>query len=192
LIQVTIYENDNTTTNSFILIGLFYITMEAASPIADWRTLAASKRKALAEKIPSEWLLPESTTSPLSETSTHNVLSIPRDCGLLSERELDLTEKYDATALVEAMTSGKIKSVDVVGAFCKRAAIAQQCVNCLTEIMFEEAMARAKECDAFLEKEGRPMGALHGLPISLKVISNTPSHHPKSDQRTKSIRIRSM
>lgn len=69
------------------------------------------------------------------------------------------------------MINRKATSVEVVTAFCKRAAISQQCVNCLTEIFFEEAIARARECDGYLEKNGRPMGPLHGLPISLKVRS---------------------
>lgn len=67
------------------------------------------------------------------------------------------------------MSKGQVKSQEVVTAFCKRAAIAQQCVNCLTEIFFEEAIARARECDDYFEKHGKTMGALHGLPISLKV-----------------------
>jgi len=96
-------------------------------------------------------------------------MDVPRTCGILSEKELDITENYDATALVEKMAKGEFKSVEVVTAFCKRAAIAQQCVSCLTEIMFDEAIARAKECDDVLEKEGRVLGPLHGLPISLKV-----------------------
>jgi amidase len=142
----------------------------ATSPqIADWSALAASKRDALAEKIPSAWLLSASFTENISPTSTASVVPIPRECGLLSEQELNLTEDYDATDLVEMMSSGKVKSIDVVSAFCKRAAIAHQLVNCLTEIMFDEAMARARECDEFLAKEGRPLGPLHGLPISLKV-----------------------
>lgn len=97
------------------------------------------------------------------------MLDVPRTCGILTEKELDITENYDATALVEKMAKGDLKSVEVVTAFCKRAAVAQQCVSCLTEIMFEEAIARAKECDDALEKEGRVLGPLHGLPISLKV-----------------------
>ena len=32
----------------------------------------------------------------------------------------------------------------------------------------ERALARATECDEYLKKNGKPMGALHGLPISLK------------------------
>jgi amidase len=141
----------------------------SAPPIADWQALAASKRESLASKIPSEWRLPSSQTSKFTETSTLNVLNVPRESGLLTEKELELTENYDATALIVLMSTGKVKSVDVVTAFCKRAAIAQQVVNCLTEIMFEEAIARAKQCDEYLEREGKPIGPFHGLPISLKV-----------------------
>jgi Asp-tRNA(Asn)/Glu-tRNA(Gln) amidotransferase A subunit family amidase len=67
------------------------------------------------------------------------------------------------------MTSGKVTSEEVVTAFCKRAAIAHQVVNCLTEIFFKEAIERARECDEYYKREGKGMGALHGLPVSLKV-----------------------
>ncbi|CAI4212091.1 unnamed protein product [Parascedosporium putredinis] len=39
---------------------------------------------------------------------------------------------------------------------------------CLHELFIEYALDRAKELDAFFEKHGKPTGALHGLPISLK------------------------
>jgi amidase len=142
--------------------------MEPAVPIADWQELAKSKRESVAAKIPKDWLLPPTLTAQYNETSTLNVLDVPRTCGLLTEVELAITENYDATDLIRLMSTGELKSIDVVTAFCKRAAIAQQCVNCLTEIMFGEALARARECDAYLKKEGKPIGPLHGLPISLK------------------------
>jgi amidase len=145
--------------------------MSTAPPIADWQELAKSKRLSVFSKIPKDWLLPPSQTAQYTETSTLSVLSVPRTCGILTEKELDITENYDATALVEMMAKGELKSVEVVTAFCKRAAVAQQCVSCLTEIMFEEAVARARECDSYLESEGRVLGPLHGLPISLKVCS---------------------
>jgi amidase len=142
--------------------------MEPTSPIADWEGLARSKKESVAAKIPRGWLLPTSLTEQYTETSTLSVLDVPQTCGLLSEKELAITQDYDATDLVGLMTKGELKSIDVVTAFCKRAAIAQQCVNCLTEIMFDEALARARECDDYLAREGKPIGPLHGLPISLK------------------------
>ncbi|KAI4620720.1 uncharacterized protein J4E87_007048 [Alternaria ethzedia] len=143
--------------------------MTAAPPsIPDWRTLAASKREFVYAKIPKDWRLPSSQTSQYTEDSSISVLDVPRTCGILTEKELDITENYDATDLVKMMAEGQLTSTEVVTAFCKRAAVAQQCVSCLTEIMFEEALARARECDDFLKNEGRVMGPLHGLPISLK------------------------
>ncbi|KAF2002522.1 amidase [Amniculicola lignicola CBS 123094] len=136
--------------------------------MADWKSLAQEKRDANAQKIPPLWRLPSSLTSSLTSSSTTNVLSIPLTCGVLSDHEITITSAYDATELVKLLATGELTSLEVTTAFCKRAAIAQQCVNCLTEIFFEEAMERAKECDEFLKREGKVMGPLHGLPISLK------------------------
>jgi amidase len=41
-------------------------------------------------------------------------------------------------------------------------------LNCLTEIFFEQAYARAQYLDAEFQRTGKPIGPLHGLPISLK------------------------
>lgn len=40
---------------------------------------------------------------------------------------------------------------------------------CLTDFWLEEALARARELDEHFAKTGKVVGALHGLPISLKV-----------------------
>jgi Asp-tRNA(Asn)/Glu-tRNA(Gln) amidotransferase A subunit family amidase len=41
-------------------------------------------------------------------------------------------------------------------------------INCLHEIFFEEALSRAEKLDRYLDEHGRTVGALHGLPVSLK------------------------
>lgn len=48
--------------------------------------------------------------------------------------------------------------------------------NCLTEILFPEALARAKFLDEHLEKTGDVLGPLHGLPISMKDCFIIPPH----------------
>ncbi|KAJ5733144.1 Amidase, partial [Penicillium manginii] len=88
--------------------------------------------------------------------------------GLLSDLELDLTENYTAAQLLAKLASGEASSLAVTTAFCKRAAIAQQVTSCLTETFFPEALERAKSLDAYLQHEGKPIGPLHGLPISIK------------------------
>ncbi|TGO80979.1 hypothetical protein BPOR_1461g00010 [Botrytis porri] len=41
-------------------------------------------------------------------------------------------------------------------------------INCLHEIMFESALQRASELDAYFAEHKEPIGPLHGLPVSLK------------------------
>lgn len=40
--------------------------------------------------------------------------------------------------------------------------------NCLTETLYDFALERARFLDDFLEREKKPFGPLHGLPVSLK------------------------
>ncbi|KAF2274216.1 amidase [Westerdykella ornata] len=132
-----------------------------------WLNQASTKRGETLNKIPASWHLPEGSTSHITEDSTDSVLYIPAASGILTERELQITERHDATNLVTMMRSRVYTCEEVVTAFCKRAAIAHQVVNCLTEIMFEEAIEKAKVCDEMVES-GAELGPLHGLPISLK------------------------
>lgn len=48
-----------------------------------------------------------------------NVMQIPRTCGLLSSKEIEITEKWDVQGLVHQMSSVKLSAEEVVGAFCK-------------------------------------------------------------------------
>jgi amidase len=86
----------------------------------------------------------------------------------LTARELEITESYSTARLLSGLAKGVLSSLEVTTAFCKRAANAQQLTNCLTEVFYDAALARAKELDEYLSSYGRPMGPLHGLPISVK------------------------
>ncbi|KAF2816531.1 amidase [Mytilinidion resinicola] len=144
--------------------------MALATP-EKWQLVAWQKKDQQYLRIPKEWLLKYSPSPALT-----NYLDVPRKCGILDAQDLEITEKYDATALVDSLAKGKLKSVDVVRAFCKRAAIAQQLTNCLTEILFDEALARAAHLDAHLAAGNPPVGPLHGLPISLKDTFKIPGY----------------
>lgn len=41
-------------------------------------------------------------------------------------------------------------------------------LNCLSEVLFEPALRHASHLDAYIATCGKPIGPLHGLPISLK------------------------
>ncbi|KAI3575877.1 fatty-acid amide hydrolase [Fusarium oxysporum f. sp. albedinis] len=110
---------------------------------------------------PSALLKPEDLASlPL------NALPVPRSCGLLTGLELDLTENLDATDLLRMLAKQQVTARALLTAFRKRATIAQQCTNCLTELV-SQAVDDAKACDEYLVRTGHTMGPLHGLPISV-------------------------
>ncbi|GLA48863.1 hypothetical protein AnigIFM63604_004447 [Aspergillus niger] len=140
--------------------------------VEQWETIVQKKQADAAAKIPQAWRLPAEFTANVSETAPTNVLDVPRKCGLLSAKQLEITENYDATALLEQIHSGKLTAVEVAEAFCLRAAIAQQVTRCLTETFFDIALQRAKELDEYFQSTGKVRGPLHGLPISLKDCFN--------------------
>lgn len=85
-----------------------------------WESRAADKRARLAATIPPEWRIPA--------TDAVSVMDIPRTSGILSEKELQITESF-ASDLVKSLAEGKISAVEVTTAFCKRAALAMQVVR---------------------------------------------------------------
>lgn len=86
---------------------------------------------------------------------------------LLSTEEIVITQSPPED-LVASLASGKYTSTTVTTAFLRRAGIAQALANCITELLPERAIARAKFLDEYLSEHGKPIGPLHGLPISVK------------------------
>lgn len=82
----------------------------------------------------------------------------------LTAREYDLTQNYDAIQLLAQLRSKTLTSEELTRAFLRRAALAQHALNCVTELLWDEALARARHLDALPS----PAGPLHGLPVSIK------------------------
>ena len=85
----------------------------------------------------------------------------------LTPRQLEIVH-LDATALAEALRNRQYTAVETLEAFCHVASIAQDVTNCLTEVLFDEGLARAQELDQHLEETGHVVGPLHGVPVSIK------------------------
>lgn len=94
-----------------------------------------------------------------------NVTGLPKQ--LLSEAVTSITELPTET-LLSRLASGDLSSVGVAKAFLQRAGLASKLTNCITELLPERAIARAQELDDRLARTGKPVGGLHGLPISVK------------------------
>ncbi|KZF26180.1 amidase [Xylona heveae TC161] len=94
-----------------------------------------------------------------------NVTGLPKQ--LLSAREIEITEQT-VPELKQKLSTGEWKCVDVIKAFLRRAGLGQKLVNCVAELLPERAIKRAEELDQYLEEHKRPIGPLHGIPISVK------------------------
>ncbi|TFY53149.1 hypothetical protein EVJ58_g9615 [Rhodofomes roseus] len=131
--------------------------------MSSWQDLCNARKRAQVAALPKHWLI------DLPPDDVRDVRAVPRHlAALLSPRELDITDTTDVDRLLLNLRTAVWSAVEVTTAFYKRAVVAQQLTNCLTEIFIDRALARAKEVDDYLKATGRPVGPLHGLPISLK------------------------
>ena len=96
----------------------------------EYQQIAQRKQAHLAAQIPPEWRLspahipagmlsPAESVTDVQSYGRVSVMDVPRTCGLLSQRELAITEQYDIQGLVGEMAGGKLTCEEVVGAFCK-------------------------------------------------------------------------
>ncbi|KAF5311010.1 hypothetical protein D9619_007734 [Psilocybe cf. subviscida] len=129
----------------------------------DWEVKASKKRQALSDCIPEEWRIAEIRIS-----ESPNVMHVPETCGILTKREITITNTTNVGRILQRIQSREWSAYETTLAFCKRACIAHQLTNCLTEILTDRALDKAKHLDEVLEKTGDVVGLLHGLPISLK------------------------
>ncbi|CAD6585111.1 MAG: hypothetical protein TREMPRED_004052 [Tremellales sp. Tagirdzhanova-0007] len=127
-----------------------------------WKAMAASIKADLASKFPDEWKLP-----PASFPLPLDVSHLVEKSELLNAAELKIIS-LDATGLGEAIASRKWTSVQVTMAYAKAATIVHQATNCLMDFFPDEAIERARWLDGELERTGRPVGVLHGVPVSIK------------------------
>ncbi|KAE8268990.1 hypothetical protein A4X09_0g3342 [Tilletia walkeri] len=102
---------------------------------------------------------------PTTIYPSDDVMDLPRK--VLPKEDVRITE-LSTPELLDQLASGKLSAVRCLQAFIRRAVLAQQVVNCVTDIFQNFALRTAQECDDYLAREGKVKGPLHGLPISLK------------------------
>lgn len=96
--------------------------------------IAQRKQVQLNAGIPAEWKLPAhmvpagmlSVPDSITKANQYkrvNVMDIPRKSGLLTQKQLDITEKFDVRGLLSQMADGKLSAEEVAAAFCKVSSI---------------------------------------------------------------------
>jgi len=128
----------------------------------DWKEISVRARQGVLDSIPMKWRLSKNFEKPQT-----NLQRIPYECGILTQRQLELTD-LTASELLPLLSGGELSATEITEAFCARAAIAHQLVNCLTDFFPEEAIEAAKNLDSEFSRTKTPVGELHGLPIAIK------------------------
>ena len=82
--------------------------------------IAAKAQQGAHDSIPAKWKLS-------SGAQTSNVMEIPKTCGILMPRQIEITEKT-TTELLENLANGSLSSVEITEAVLARATIAHQLV----------------------------------------------------------------
>ena len=147
------------------------MTAVAMSPKEDYKSIATRAQQKVLDSIPYQWRL-----SPDIKTRfTGDARSFALQCGILSSRQIEITQ-LSASEVLKCIHSGQLKAAEVTEAFCARAAIAHQLVNCLTEFFPDEAIAQAKALDDEFSDSGKLVGPLHGMPMAVKDIMHVKGH----------------
>ena len=131
-----------------------------------WVPIIEKYRKDLEDSLVPEYKieLPKPIEQLVEEQ--FNPLQYLYDQKLLTPEELEITES-SATELVKKISEG-LSSVVVFKAFARRLVICHQFTNGAMQIFIDEGIKRAEFLDDYLKKNGKTIGPLHGLPISLK------------------------
>ncbi|KAI0173252.1 amidase [Hypoxylon sp. FL1284] len=82
--------------------------------------------------------------------------------------DLSVVDVDDISTLARRIASGELRSEDVTKAYIDRAIKAHNQTNCFTEVLFQDALAQARQLDEYREKNGSVVGPLHGIPVTLK------------------------
>lgn len=129
----------------------------------EWRSIALKHRQHRLSLFPAEWHLEQAKIpSDLKQP-------IPFIEGLLSDQEREITSLTTSLSTLQKWVASRTYSaLEITRAFCHRAALLQQTTGCLTEVLFDSALALAKSQDEHLISTGQLLGPLHGIPISIK------------------------
>lgn len=122
--------------------------------------ISTHKWEQVTNLIPAEWRLDDKyipramSLSPLEsvhqlhefeEEYATNLLEIPRQCGILSAKEVRITEAYDVKGLLDEIAEKRLSAEEVAFAFCKVCPFTLHTLewNCLTDLSDREPLSHS-------------------------------------------------
>lgn len=96
---------------------------------AAWEEIVTSKRQALKNAIPAEWVIPPASLPPIEKVDV-DLSNFIAQSGFFSNSEVEILSS-SAAQLLPRLAMGELSSEQVTTAFCKSAAVAQQLVSLL-------------------------------------------------------------
>ncbi|KAK5661829.1 hypothetical protein OQA88_9932 [Cercophora sp. LCS_1] len=127
-----------------------------------WATIAAE-----AQAYRDSSLLPIKETIDYTYLNTLLSLDLP-PIKLLPHLSISRLTSLPPSALLTALTTTTLTSTDILSGFVQTACLAHHYTNCLTSLLLPRAKVQAQALDTHLQTTGTPIGALHGIPISIK------------------------
>ena len=144
-------------------MGIFVNDVSDSEKYKLWIPKIEKYQQQLKADTIAEYLLPQSELPELDEL--FDATEVPYK--VLSSREIEITDS-SASELVRKIVEGHLTAVETLNAFLKRATIASQLTNCVTQFIATEGQKRAEELDKYYADTGKTVGPLHGLPVSVK------------------------
>ncbi|KAJ5362307.1 hypothetical protein N7541_003151 [Penicillium brevicompactum] len=122
--------------------------------------------------VSQKWLVRDQLIAPYV---TDNLLDRPPQLQATERSQInsdpkvqEITDVDNVQVLLKQIEIGELKAEEVTRAYIKRSVVAHQLTNCLTEILFEDALEQARQLDVEFKETGRLKGPMHGIPITLK------------------------
>ena len=100
----------------------------ASQGSSNWQQLVEDKRRRQQASIPPEWVL---KSPPAKDVLDVRAFPDSKECGLLTEREVMITNTTDVGYLLHKLASAEWSAVEVTIAFYKRAIVAHQLVRAM-------------------------------------------------------------
>ncbi|PKY06874.1 amino acid/polyamine transporter [Aspergillus campestris IBT 28561] len=139
-----------------------FVISTTMGSIQPWEQTVSQKR-ALRDQVMQDYMALDLGQRPPQVDHVHKRSALAND-----PVGQEITDIDSIPAFLELLGSGKYTVENVVLAYVKRAVIAHQLTNCITEVVFEDALAQARALDAHFKETGQLRGPLHGVPITVK------------------------